>query len=285
MTKIAIIADTDASLPDNLAQQLGIYTVPISIHFGQDTYDSGVTIDDTALFERIDREGQLPTTSAPTPGKFSQAYRQAIEDGADTIICFCVSTEVSATHQSAVVAAEDFPDVDITVVDTLQISMPQGYMAIAAAEAAQAGASKEKVLAAADSIAQRTDLYAALSTVKYLAMGGRLTGLAAGMATMLSIKPILTVRDGKLDLLEKIRTTKKARARVIELAKESLGGATPERMAILNVAAQEAAEAFREQLREALPCPSEIPICDLSPGLSVHSGSGLVGVAFVKPEA
>ena len=263
----------------------GIYLVPISVHFGQETFDSGVDIDDTILFERIDREGQLPTTSAPTPGKFVQAFRQALDDGADAIICFSVSTEVSATHQSALVAAQDFPDVDITVVDTLQISMTQGFMVLAAAEAAAAGASKEDILAAATSVGERAHLYAALSTVKYLAMGGRLTGLAAGMATMLSIKPILSVREGKLDLLEKVRTLKKARARVIELAQETLDGQTSVSMAIVHVAALEAAQAFEEQLRAALPCPDEIPICDLSAGLSVHSGSGLVGVAFVTTEA
>jgi DegV family protein with EDD domain len=284
MPSIAIVTDTDASLPAYLAAKHGIRQVPISVLFGEESLQTGIDIDDAKLFERVDREGKLPTTAAPAPGDFVKAFQQAFDDGADSVVCFCVSGAVSATYDSALVAWGLMPERSITVVDSRTLSMGQGFMALVAAEAAREGASADEIVARATSVRDRTYLYAALSTLRYLAMSGRVGHLAAGMAGMLNVKPILTIQEGKLDLLEKVRTQKKAWARAIELTGEALAGRAVERMAILHAAAPDSARQFEALVREEIDCPPGTILAELTPGLSVHAGAGLVGAVVVAAE-
>ena len=223
MSTVAVITDTDASLPADVAARYAIRQVPINVHFGEEVLRTGIDIDDAGLFARIDREGRLPTTSAPSPGQFLEAYQAAFAAGADGVACLCVSSAISATYQAAVTAAELLPDRPIMVVDHL----------------------------------------------------------AAGFGNLLSVKPVLTLRDGKLELLEKVRTRSRALARVIELAGEAAAGQPIARLAVLHVNAPEEARAFEAQIRAALPCPQEIVIAEMSAGLSVHTGAGMLGVALV----
>ncbi len=281
MSPIGFVTDTDCSLPAELAARYHIQQVPIAIQFGEETFLTGISIDDTALFQRIDREKQLPSTAAPSPGQFLEAYQRAFAAGAGSVICFTVSSVISATYNNAMTARDLLPACDITVIDTQSVSWGQGFMVLAAAAAALQGASPAECIARALETRSRTHLYAALSTLKYLAMSGRVGSLAAGVAGLLSIKPILTIQAGRLDLLERVRTRKKAWERIIELAALSAAGADIERMGLVHVAAPQAAQEFEQLLRSRLACPPEILLADLTPGLSVHTGSGLVGVAFV----
>ena len=277
---IAIISDTDTSLPQSSLDEYGIKQVSITIHFGEEILKACSEITDRELVERVNREGIMPTTAAPSPGDFSEAYQEAFNKGADEVICLTVSGDVSATYQAAVAAKDMFPDKNITVVDTKSISLGQGFMVLKAAELARDGKGTAEILAAVEDVQNRTHLFAALDTLKFMAMSGRVGHLTSEMANVLNIKPILTIKDGKLDLLEKVRTQKKAWNRVIELSNESLAEGEIDSIFIFHVAAEEEARNFEKQLREAVPCPDQIPLTELTPGLSVHTGAGLVGVAF-----
>ncbi len=281
MTSVAIVTDTDASLPADVARRYGIRQVPIHVHFGDESFRTGLDIDDARLFERVDRDGVLPTTSAPAPGQFAAAYQAAFDEGHDEVVCLCVSAEVSGTYNAALKACQLVPDLSVTVVDSRNISMGQGFMAIEAAEAATGGAGVDEVVARAMAVSERSCLFASLATLKYLAMSGRVGHLAAGMASLLNIKPILTIRSGKLDLLEKVRTRKRAWARVIALVSENLADRPVERLAILHVNAAEDALLFEKELCSAIGCPSEVVLADFTAGLSVHTGPGMIGVVAV----
>ncbi|MBN2002425.1 MAG: DegV family protein [Anaerolineae bacterium] len=281
MSKIAIITDTDSSLPDNVAKRYGIRQVPINIYFGEDEFKAGVEIDDSTLFLIINREKTLPTTSAPTPGQFAAAFKEAFDDGAESIACFCVSSEMSATHKSAMAAREVYPDRTIEVIDSRATSMVQGFMSIAAVEAIQNGASLDKAIQHAIAVRDHSHMYAAVATLKYLAMSGRVGHLAAGMGDMLNIKPILTLKDGKLEMLEKVRTRGKAWTRLIELTERVAQNTVIERMAIVHADALNEAREFLELLQRKIICPKDIITTELTPGLSVHAGSGVVGLVFV----
>ena len=284
MTKIAIVTDTDASLPQDLAAKHNIPQVPIMIQFGEEQFEDCFEISSAQLFERVDREGVLPTTSAPSPGQYVKVFEAAFEQGAEAVLCFCISSNMSASYAAAVSGRDLLPERDITVVDSETLAMAQGFMVLAALEAVREGASVEEAIAKAVDVRDRTCLYAALSTLKYLAMSGRVGSLAAGMANLLNIKPILTLQEGKLNLLEKIRSQKRSWRRVIDLAEQDLAGRPIERLAILHVNVPEDAACFQAQVLERLPCEGEVMVAEVTPGLSVHTGKGLVGLVAVAAE-
>ena len=284
MSSIAILTDTNCSLPLSLTEKHSIRQVPIGINFGDDVMDAVFEVDDARLFERIDREGKLPTTSAPSTGKWVEAIQAEFNRGADSAICFTVSSAVSGTYGSALTACELFPGREITVVDTQTLALGQGFMVLAAAEAARAGLKTDKIIEHAFDVQKRTVLYGALSTLKYIAMSGRVGQLAAGFANLLNVKPILTIQGGKLEMLERVRTQSRAWARLVELAQGSQSGKQVEKMAILHVNAEAAARVFEQQLRASMVCPEDYILAELTPGLSVHTGSGIIGFSFVLSE-
>jgi DegV family protein with EDD domain len=281
MPEIAVITDTDSSLPLAIARQYNIRQVPINVHFGAETFAAVDEIDDKTLFARVDREGKLPTTSAPSPGMFALVYQEAFDQGADEVLCFTVSSKVSAVYNAAVSGVDLLPKKPIRVVDTSSLSMGQGFIVLAAVDALRNGATSQEAVMHALDAGKRIHLFAALSTLRYLAMSGRVGHLAAGIANLLDVRPILTIKDGKLDLLERSRTERKSWQRVIELTTQILDGKGIENMAILHVNAQEKASQFREQICAALDCPDLILMAELTPGLSVHSGAGVVGITIL----
>ena len=166
---------------------------------------------------------------------------------------------MSATYKAAQSACEMFPEKQVTVIDSLTVSMGQGFMAIAAAEAAGSGASRQEIIALVDSIRERLHIYGALNTLKYLALSGRVGKLAAGMANTLDIKPILTARNGKLEMLEKVRTQNKSLKRVVDLTCKSVADRPVEKLAIIHVNNPEGAQKAETDAGRILPLPGIHP--------------------------
>ena len=164
MNTTVVITDTDSSLPPGLAAKYQIDQVPILINFDNQSFTTGVDIDDKLLFEKVDQYKKLPTTSAPSPSAFQSAYAKAFQSGADSIITICVSSKISSTYESAVSAREAFSGRDITVLDSLSVSMAQGFLALTAAEVLAQGATKQEAIEQVNQINQRIVLYAVLPT-------------------------------------------------------------------------------------------------------------------------
>ena len=281
MARIAIVTDTNASLPGEIVEKFGIIEVPIQIQFGEESYVTGVDIDDEKLFQMIDARNVLPTTAAPSPAAFQNAYQRAFDEGADEVICICCSSKVSATLQAAELAKEYFPGRDISVVDSLQLSLGEGFQVIGAAEAAANGASRAEILNEIEHIRTHTYVYGALPTLKYLAMGGRMGKLAASFGNTLEVKPILTTVDGKLELLEKIRTWRKAKGRLVDLGVACSEGKTIARVGLVHVNNEEGVKDLFTTLQEELSINLEPLITEFTPGLSVHTGSGVIAFVLI----
>jgi DegV family protein with EDD domain len=277
---IAIVTDTNASLSLDLVEQHHIYLVPQTVIFGDETLEAVLQNNNAALFARVEREGRLPTTATPPQGRFYAAYRAAFDDGAEDVICFCISSQVSATYESAQTACEFIPGREITIINSRSLTISQGFMVLAAVEASQVGMTRPEILALAEDVRQRTHLFAAVPTLRYLTMSGQLNHFAAGMASMLDIKPILTINDGRLVSLEKVRSWQKSWKRMIELAQNVCDGQPIERMAIGHVNVPDQARSFQAQVSQVLPCPEKVIFTELNPGMSPHSGKVLVGLAF-----
>jgi len=284
MTTIKVITDTDASLPPEVAARYNIDQVPITIQFGEESFEDCFQIDNKELFARIDRTSKLPTTAAPSPAAFTKAFKHAFDSGADSIICVTVGSKISRTHESALVAAAEMPDNKITVIDSGHLSLAEGFIALAAAEALAAGKSHEEAVKAAESLITRAYLFGSLSTLKYLALGGRVSTIAASMANLLNIRPILTMQNNKLELLEKVRTHRVAMKRLVELLENAVSDRPIERAAILHVNNLADAKHLEAELRKKLTLPADLMLVDFGPGLSVHAGAGMVGAVLVAKE-
>jgi DegV family protein with EDD domain len=284
MPKTVIVTDTNSSLSKALCEPLDIIQVPIHIMFDDETYLTGVNVDDQKLFQIIDQQRVFPTTAAPSPNAFQQAFQQAFDQDADQVVCICCSSQISATYDAAKMAAGEFSGKTIAVVDSLQLTLAEGFQVLKAAEMAKQGADLDEILNAIEALKPRLHVYGALPTLKYLAMGGRMGKMAAGLADTLNIKPILTATGGKLELLEKVRTWHKARARLVELAVETAKETSVVQIGMFHVNNVDGTLELYKDLTKALTVPEEYLLEEFTPGLSVHAGSGVIGYVLVTAD-
>jgi DegV family protein with EDD domain len=285
LATVAVLTDSTADLTPQQAADAGITVVPLYVRFGAEEFRAGVDLSTEQFWQKLLAAGAAhPTTAAPSPGDFTKAFTAAFESGADAIVCPTIGHKLSATFQSATLAAESMPDREIHVIDTGSTSMSTGIPALIAAEMARAGASAAEIAAEIERRLPDVDLYVAVDGLDYLRKGGRLSAAQAVVGSMLSVKPIITVRDGLVTMADKQRSRAKARALVVS----NIAAGKVERLSILHTptsSPEEIAE-FRAQLLAAIPGGVEetrITAGIIGASTGPHLGPDLMGAAFLRP--
>jgi DegV family protein with EDD domain len=280
MGRVAIVTDSASDLSADLAAAHGIRVVALYVRFGETEFKAGVDLTTEQFWDRmLAPDAPFPTTAAASPGDFQAAFEAEFASGAEAIVCVCVGSKLSATIKSAELAVQALPGREIHLVDSASASMGVGLLALQAAELAAAGVPAGSIAAQVRARVADIDLFVALDTIEYLRKGGRLSPARAVIATVLSIKPIITVMDGLVEIADKVRTRAKARERVIEL----LTTGPVERIAFLHTRAPDL-EAFRAEVLARLPggvAPANVSTEVVGASVGPHIGPGCVGAVVL----
>jgi DegV family protein with EDD domain len=277
---IRVVSDSACDLPPALCEQLGIEIVPLTIRFGADELIDRVELTTAAFWERLARSPLVPETAAPSVGAFESTFRALHEGGADGIVCINLSSRMSATMQSAQIAAKALDGVcPVTVIDSKSASMGIGMLCIEAARRAREGADLDTIVRAVEDARDRAHLLFTVDTLEYLRKGGRIGGAQAMLGSMLSIKPVITVKDGAVEPVGKVRTRSKALRYVVDHVK----GRQIESLCVLHAQAPDV-EAFLAMLEPIMPA-SEIVVGEIGPVVGVHTGPATIGVTWLEASA
>lgn len=273
---IKIVVDSTADIPADLRDSLGITVVPVLLQLGGAMLRDGEDISRDEFYRRMVESQEMPTTSAPSIGMFEETFRSLAADGSD-ILSISLAGSLSSTFSAAQQAAQMVAGARIVCVDSRAVTIPVAYMAAAAARAAQAGRPIEQIAAMVDSMGPRAVIYVALETLRYLERGGRIGRMRALLGTMLSVKPILEVRNAEVQPVEQVRTWKRVPPRMVELAQAR--GAFEE-ISALYTTDRASAELLADRCAEAGLMPRErIRVVQASVVLGAHIGPGAIGLA------
>lgn len=278
MSNVRIVTDSACDLPPSVADGLGIEIVPLTIRIDNAEFVDRVELTPAEFWARCATASELPSTAAPAPGQFEEVYRRLAADGATSIVTINLSGALSATMQSAELAARSVSDViKVTVVDSQQVTLGLGLIVLRAARMAREGADHDAIVAAARDLASRTKVWGALDTLDNLKKGGRIGGAKALLASALAIKPIIEVVDGKVEQGGKQRTRSKALAFLVETLQ---GAGEVESLMVLHADCSDV-DAFLEMLRPHYS--GEIVVGEIGPVVGSHAGRGTIGIAYSVP--
>jgi DegV family protein with EDD domain len=275
--QVTLVTDSTADVPPEMAAELGIVTVPLRINFGEQSYRDGIELTTEELIQRMADAPALPTTSQPTPAEFAAAFQEQIDAGRD-VVCVTIGDLLSGTYRAALSAAEQVAPDRIAVIDGASTTMHLGWPAIAGARAARAGADREAVAAEVRSAQARANLFVVLRTLDYVYKGGRIGRVGQLVGSALNIKPIISVREGRVTAIERVRTWKRAVRRLVELAQDE--GDLSDIM-VLYVDDRSDADPVLAELREHFPHAS-VGITRAGAVISTHVGPGAFGVATLR---
>ncbi|MBM3946276.1 MAG: DegV family protein [SAR202 cluster bacterium] len=274
---VAVVTDSTSDLPADVAERAGITVVPLNVHFGTEAFRDGVDIRADEFYRRLVASARLPTTSQPSVGALLETY-QRLARNAEGIVSVHISAKLSGTYNSAVQAKQEYNGGPVEVIDTQLGSLGLGMAALAAANAAKAGGTVAQVVQAVQQAMRDTKFFGVVDTLDYLVKGGRVGKAQAFVGGVLKIKPIITVHDGAVHPVERVRTTQKAIDRMVELARENAPASS---VGVIHATTRDVAQALASRLRDLAP-DGQVLMARFGPVIGTYLGPGAVGVAVVR---
>ncbi len=279
MPTIRVVTDSACDLPDGLLSELGVGLVPLRIRFGDEELIDRTELSTKEFWARFGASKALPETSAPSPGAFAAAFRAMAEQGADGVVCVNLSSKLSATIEAARQAARELEgELPIRVIDSLSVTLGQGLVVQIAAEASRSGAALDAVVAEAEAAVGSMKVFGAIDTLEDLKRGGRIGGAQALLGSLLSIKPVIEVRDGKVEEESKQRT----RGRSLRYLADKVKAAGPlQRLAVMGADAHDI-DQFFSMLEGIAPEGRPVLRGEIGSVIGSHIGRGAIGVAYIR---
>jgi DegV family protein with EDD domain len=276
--RVAIVTDSTCNLPDEFVEKHNIHVIPQTLVWDGETLLDGVDITPEQFYERLANSRSIPTTSQASAGEFLELFKR-IAGEAESILAILVSDELSGTLDSARAAVGMMEEFPIEIVDSRSSSMGLGLIALAAARAVEGGATLAEAAEIAKSLVPRMRVLFVVDTLEYLHKGGRIGGAQRLIGSMLSLKPLLQVEDGRIEAKAKIRTKKKAISHLLDVVMNETSGNKGVHASVINAAAPEEGRYLFDTVRERIQ-PVEISFCELTPVVGTHVGPGTVGIAY-----
>jgi DegV family protein with EDD domain len=266
MSKVAVVTDSTAYLPDDLVAAYNITVVPLVVIWGDETLLDNVDISPEEFYERLSKDKIMPSTSQPTVKAFAEVFEKLHHEGYEIL---------------TLVISAALPEASVECIDSKFTSVPLEFMVLSAARAAKQGASLETCKQIAETVRKHSEVFFAVDTLEFLHRGGRIGGASRFLGTALDLKPILQLEEGKIEALERVRTSKRAHNRLIELLETRIDSHVPVNMiGVVSAAAEEAASMIITQINKRFT-PHEILMANLSPVIGTHTGPGTIGLAYV----
>ena len=289
MSRVAIVTDSCASIPESLLQSLKIHWVPYYIHRGQDVLRDLVSAPRESFYRWLPTARELPQTASPGPGDYIRVYERIVEEEeTDQIVSIHMTSKASGAYQAASVAVstlrERLPNLRVEVIDTLNVSMCQGWMAIEAARAALEGKSLSDVVDVVRRMVPLTRMIQMADTLKYLYMGWRIGKATHLVGSLLKIRPLIGMEEGIIVPLGQARSRRRAYEMMADMVERTVGQMGSIKVAYVHAAAQEEVEKIRSLIEGRLNAVESI-VAELSPALGVHSGPGTAGICYYPVQA
>jgi DegV family protein with EDD domain len=282
MSKVAIVTDSTAYIPADVSKGYSIYSVPLQVIWGSENYKDGVDIMPDQFYTRLADTKVMPTTSQPSPAAFKVLYEKLIQSDFE-VLSIHISSKLSGTVDSAQQACASLNHAPVEVLDSFSTSMSLGFQVMAAARAAEQGATLQECKIIAQQARENTGVLFLLNTLEFLRRGGRIGSAAAFLGTALNLKPILELCDGKVEGIDKVRTWNKAQDRLLDIFEERIGKQAPVRIAAVYGGSKPEAEEILQRARQRFGVSdvSEAIMSPVSPVIGVHTGPGCVGLAYM----